>query len=174
MKKQINNALRAAVAAFALVSTANAVEAEKESLVCPQDTEHAKNLASYKNSIKKQVEGQLSLEVDLDGNPLLYDNPDAGCDLGFSMPGLPDIGLGLDGINACELLKSVTGDMVKAVNKEMQDTVDQAIVDITGVEDLDFEFEMDLEDVAADEINKELESSGANDKIYEEIDITDR
>lgn len=57
-----------------------------------------------------------------------YTNPNSsgGCDLGLEMPGLPKFGFKFDPkINACQILKKVTGDMVEAANKKMQATVDE-------------------------------------------------
>lgn len=125
---------------------------QNDSIVCPEDTEHAQRLKNYKQQIKAQIAPQLDMTVNIETSPFIYYNKDAGCDLGFSMPGLPDIGFGLDGIDACQVLKAVTGDMVKAVNDQMQDAVDGAINDITGGDD-DLDFNIDLGDMALEEIN---------------------
>lgn len=59
-----------------------------------------------------------------------YTNPNSsgGCDLGLEMPGLPKFGFKFDPkINACQILKKVTGEMVEAANKKMQATVDETL-----------------------------------------------
>ncbi len=69
----------------------------------------------------------LDLETSLDNNPFIYTNPDAGCDLGLQLPGLPDFGISSGGINACSIAKAVTGPMVDKVNSAMRDQVNQAV-----------------------------------------------
>jgi hypothetical protein len=70
-------------------------------------------------------------------NPLIYTNPDTvGCDLGFSMPGLPSFGTKIDGLDACSVLKAVTGDMVGKANTAMKDGLNGALQEVknqTGV-----------------------------------------
>lgn len=64
-------------------------------------------------------------------NPYVYQNPDAGCDLGFKLPGLSGSGMGLNG-DSCGILKSVTGDMVSKVNQASQGAVDSVLNKIPG------------------------------------------
>lgn len=92
---------------------------------------------------------QLDTENKYEESEYMWVNPDASCDLGLSMPGLPNIGFGLGGFDSCKILKAVTGDMVKAVNKEMKDAVTDAINEIT---DGKTQFDLDLTDVATNEI----------------------
>ncbi len=92
---------------------------------------------------------QLDITNKGEESPYMWVNPDASCDLGLSMPGLPNIGFGLDGFDSCKILKAVTGDMVKQVNSEMKDAVSEAIQEIT---DGKTEFSLDLTDVAIDNI----------------------
>lgn len=48
-----------------------------------------------------------------------------GC---LAAPGLPKFGFKFDPkINACQILKKVTGEMVEAANKKMQATVDETL-----------------------------------------------
>ena len=77
----------------------------------------------------------------LDGNPFVYTNPDAGCDLGLSMPGLPGFGLSGGDFSWCGVAKAVTGGMVNEANAAMQGAtneavgaVDQISVDTIGVQ----------------------------------------
>lgn len=77
----------------------------------------------------------------LTNNPFVYTNPDAGCDLGLNLPGLPGFGLTGGGISACQVAKFVTGSTVNAVNQKMQeganaavDAVDKVAVDSLGVQ----------------------------------------
>lgn len=61
-------------------------------------------------------------------SPFIYVNPDAGCDIGLQMPGLPTFGAKVgDGLNLCNLAKTVFGGMVDAVNTEARNKMDQAV-----------------------------------------------
>lgn len=82
----------------------------------------------------------LNKEASLTNNPFVYTNPDAGCDLGLKLPGLPGFGITGGGISACEVAKFVTGSTVNAVNQKMQEAanaavsaVDEVSVDTIGV-----------------------------------------
>lgn len=76
---------------------------------------------------KQNICSQMDTSVNVEDSPYLYKSPDAGCDLGLSLPGLPNFGsVGLEGIDSCRILKSVTGDFVKEVNRELQDAIDVA------------------------------------------------
>ncbi|MND11556.1 hypothetical protein D3C87_351720 [compost metagenome] len=102
------------------------------------DTDHTRQ-------IKRKMEQQAIIEcnspaVDTnntltmpDGstNPYVYQNPDAGCDLGFRLPGLSGGGSGLSG-DSCGILKSVTGDMVNKANQEAQQKVNDILDNIPG------------------------------------------
>lgn len=77
----------------------------------------------------------------LANNPFVYTNPDAGCDLGLNLPGLPGFGLTGGGISACQVAKFVTGSTVNAVNQKMQEganaavsAVDNVAIDTIGVQ----------------------------------------
>lgn len=74
-------------------------------------------------------------------NPFVYTNPDAQCDLGLALPGLPGFGIGGGGFNMCSIAKAVTGTMVNTVNQGMQTAanagvaaVDDIAVDTIGVQ----------------------------------------
>lgn len=69
----------------------------------------------------------LNTNVTLDGNPFVYTNPDAGCDLGLSLPGLPNFGAKEFGVDSCKILKAVTGDLVRDINSDFQDAVDSTL-----------------------------------------------
>ena len=60
-----------------------------------------------------------------------WKNPDAGCDLGLELPGLPKFGLSTD-LSACKVMKAVTSDMVSKANSSMQQSVDSATSAVTG------------------------------------------
>jgi hypothetical protein len=61
-------------------------------------------------------------------NPLVYTNPDTvGCDLGLSMPGLPAFGTNITGLDACSILKAVTGKAVSDANTAMKSGLDTAL-----------------------------------------------
>lgn len=67
----------------------------------------------------------LNQDATLEGNPFVYTNPDAGCDLGLSMPGLPSIGgIGFD-MDSCQILQAVTGSLVNDINSQLRDAVNQ-------------------------------------------------
>lgn len=108
-----------------------------------------KDIKNKLNSMAMDTCQKLDTSVTTDGSPFVYTNPDAGCDLGFSMPGLPNIGLGLEGIDACKILKAVTGEMVDDVNQQMQDAVDDAVNEVTNGNN---EVDVDLGDIIIDEI----------------------
>jgi hypothetical protein len=83
----------------------------------------------------------LNKNPSLVNNPFVYTNPDAQCDLGLSLPGLPGFGLGGGGMNMCSIAKAITGTMVNEVNQGMQtaatqavSAVDQVSVDTIGVQ----------------------------------------
>jgi len=92
----------------------------------------------------------LNQNISLEGNPFVYTNPDAGCDLGLSLPGLPsfgDIGFGLD---SCKILRAVTGDLVKEINSGFQQAVDDSLGDVADeYNDID----IDPQDYIEDQIN---------------------
>ena len=87
-------------------------------------------LATFRQSLCDQ----LDFGTDLTNNPFVYTNPDAGCDMGFSLPGLPSIGGSLTGLDSCKMLKSVTGDAVRAMNDSMQGAVDDILGGDIGVD----------------------------------------
>lgn len=145
--KLVLSALATAVLAAPL-STAFAVDTPRKR-VCY--TDFAQQIKTVQREKASNVCRQVDTSVNVENSPYIYTNPDAGCDLGFSMPGLPDIGIGLDGINSCELLKAVTGDLVKDINKEMQGAVADAIDAVGG----ETEFGIDLGDVSTGLINGE-------------------
>lgn len=64
--------------------------------------------------------------------PFGYKSPDAGCDLGLSMPGLPSFGMNIGGLDSCKILQAVTGDMVDQANDAMQGGLDTALENIKG------------------------------------------
>lgn len=118
-----------------------------------------------KNTIEKQQQKIFKRAQDAcakhdkaqkENNPFIYVNPDGGCDLGLELPGLPSFGAGLgDGLDLCALAKTITGPMVKDVNKVVKDAKDRVVDDInaaakekidTGVLDTD----IDLSDMAND------------------------
>lgn len=103
---------------------------------------------NYEN-IKNQVCSQLDLTVNIQTSPFLYTDPEASCDLGFKMPGLPDFNLGFEGLDSCKLLQSVTGELVNQVNQSMRDAVNGALEQV-GLEDGDLE--IDFGDLVIDEI----------------------
>ena len=114
---------------------------------CADESEWAKLLDAKKVKIRTQVESQIDTSVDVANSPFIYTNPDAGCDLGFTMPGLP--GFGISGIDACKLLKSVTGEMVSDINKTMKDSLDSTLESVIGTSDSQ---NLDLQNVAEDAI----------------------
>lgn len=101
------------------------------------------------NNIKEQVCNQLDLSLNIETSPFIYTDPEASCDLGFQMPGLPDFNLGFQGLDSCKLLKSVTGELVNQVNKEMRDVVNGGLKSV-GLEDGDLD--LDFGDLVIDEI----------------------
>lgn len=135
-------------AMFMAACFANAEGSPRES-VC--SSKHAKQVAARMKQIKSNVCSQVDTRVTLDNSPYVYKNPDAGCDLGLSMPGLPNIGFGLEGIDSCKILKAVTGDLVKSVNKGLRDSVDSAVKGVTGGKS-DLDYDVDLGKIALDEI----------------------
>jgi len=116
------------------------------------------------DNFRGEICDQLDLEMSLDDNPFVYTNPDAGCDLGLSMPGLPNMGLGLGSIDSCKLLQSVTGDMVDSINEQLQGAVDGALDSVGG----DLEYEVDLGEMAEDVVGEDVGSGQSTD-----VDIDD-
>lgn len=67
-----------------------------------------------------------------DKSKTAYVNPNSsgGCDLGLEMPGLPKFGFKFDPrINACQILKKITGDMMESANDKIQTAVDETLGD---------------------------------------------
>jgi hypothetical protein len=62
---------------------------------------------------------------------LVYQNPDAGCDLGLRLPGLSGSGSGISG-DSCGILKAITGETVQTINNETQAAVDSAMANVPG------------------------------------------
>ena len=63
--------------------------------------------------------------------PFTHINPDGGCDLGLSLPGLPSFGMSMGGeFDWCGLAKAVTGSTVNKVNQTMQQKVDGTVSEI--------------------------------------------
>lgn len=85
----------------------------------------------------------------LENNPFSYENPQATCDLGLSLEGMPDFdGFGFDvsGANACKVAQMVTGDMVAEINTKVDDfatTTGSYANDFSTVLDLDLEAAID-------------------------------
>lgn len=128
--------------ACALLLANNAFAADEDSTETENPAHFAQHINNNYNSIKDQVCNQLDLSVNIEASPFLYTDPEASCDLGFQMPGLPDFNLGFDGIDSCSLLKAVTGELVNQINTEMRDAVTGAIdgvgLDSGGDIDIDF------------------------------------
>lgn len=74
------------------------------------------------------------------------------CDLGLSMPGLPNFGMNIGGLDSCSILKAVTGDMVDKANQEMQSSLDGALEAIKG--DTTIPNNVDLNDIVADQVKQ--------------------
>ena len=63
----------------------------------------------------------------LDNNPFIYNNPDGGCDLGLSLPGLPSFGGSLGSLDSCSIVKMVTSDTVSKVNSTIRDAMNTSV-----------------------------------------------
>jgi len=63
----------------------------------------------------------------LENNPFIYTNPDGGCDLGLSLPGLPSFGGSLGSIDSCAIVKMVTSDSVAKVNTAVRDAMNTSV-----------------------------------------------
>ncbi|AXH59458.1 hypothetical protein [Pseudomonas amygdali] len=63
----------------------------------------------------------------LDNNPFIYTNPDGGCDLGLSLPGLPSFGGSLGSLDSCSIVKMVTSDTVSKVNSTIRDAMNTSV-----------------------------------------------
>lgn len=84
----------------------------------------AKEAAVYGKA--KNVCGNVTSTADITKNPYTYTSPNGGCDLGLSLPGLPNFGNG-GGFSACAAVTAITGSMVQKVNQGMQQTTDTAV-----------------------------------------------
>lgn len=93
----------------------------------------AKEAAVY--GTPKNVCGNVTSTADISNNPYVYTSPNGGCDLGLSLPGLPNFGNG-GGFSACAVVKAITGPMVAQVNQGMQ-TATNAAVNAVGKEAID-------------------------------------
>lgn len=85
-------------------------------------------------------------------SPYGYKSPDAGCDLGLSMPGLPGFGFGMDGLDSCKILKAVTGDMVDKANTEMQNGLDAGLEAVKG--DTQLPSNVDLNEIVGNQVKQ--------------------
>lgn len=64
-------------------------------------------------------------------NPLMYSNPDtAGCDLGFSMPGLPAFGTNITGLDSCSIIKAITGEAISKANSAVKGSLNTALSEV--------------------------------------------
>lgn len=143
---KLNKIMVITLLAFSATGVVNAAEVAPRKSVCYSD---------FSKEVKKAQKLKIAnvcSQVDLENRPeesdKYYKNPDQECDLGLSMPGLPNIGFGLDGFDSCEMLKAVTGPMVKEANKEMKLIVKDAVDAVGG----ETEIEIDLTDIAVDSI----------------------
>ncbi|MBI6882971.1 hypothetical protein [Pseudomonas putida] len=93
----------------------------------------AKEAAVY--GTPKNVCGNITSTADISKNPYTYTSPNGGCDLGLSLPGLPNFGNG-GGFSACAAVKAITGPMVATVNQGMQQATNDA-VNAVGKEAID-------------------------------------
>lgn len=84
----------------------------------------AKEAAVY--GTPKNVCGNVTTTADITKNPYTYTSPNGGCDLGLSLPGLPNFGNG-GGFSACAAVKAITGPMVAQVNQGMQTATNEAV-----------------------------------------------
>lgn len=66
----------------------------------------------------------------LDNNPFIYTNPDGGCDLGLSLPGLPSFGGSIGSIDSCSIVKMITGSTVQKVNSTIRDAMNESVTAI--------------------------------------------
>ncbi|MFK4132069.1 hypothetical protein ACI2KR_07200 [Pseudomonas luteola] len=89
-------------------------------------------------------------------NPLIYNNPEASsqgnCDIGLQMPGLPDFGLDVKGIDACGVLKAVTGEMVEKANNDMKKALDTTLEAVKG--DKSIPSSIDMTDIITEQVGK--------------------
>lgn len=144
----LNNAL-GKIAMLLIASGACAPLLAEECTDDPKEAAFSAKLERNFQERKKNVDLKLDWSTDIKDHPLAYKNPDAGCDLGFEMPGLPSIGFGLGGLDACKAVKAVTGEHIKQLSRDMQDAVDQGLDSITGG---DTSFDIDLGEMAVDEL----------------------
>lgn len=80
----------------------------------------------FGNLIQKSCVG-ISNTATLDNNPFVYTNPDGGCDLGLSLPGLPSFG-GLGGsLDSCAIVKMVTSSTVNKANATIRDAMNKSV-----------------------------------------------
>lgn len=138
--------------AIALVVVGNAAFAA----ACP--TSKAKARAVYGNTGKEAC-ANLSASGSIQ-NPYMYTNPDAKCDFGLSLPGLPNFGSGGGGLSACSIVKAITGPMVREVNQGMQEATNEAI-DAVGKEKLDMAVNAGNSKSMAEFGSKQYEEMGA-------------
>lgn len=78
---------------------------------------------SYSDKVNAVIEkltpnvcAQLNTNPDLADNPYAYENPQATCDIGASLNGLPDwdgFGFNKNGADACGILDMVAGDKIR-------------------------------------------------------------
>lgn len=93
---------------------------KKPGSICASDVK--KRAQNFVNNLIPNVCGNINTNPDPSNSKYMYENPDGGCDIGLEMPGLPSFGGSISGINSCQIVKAVTGDMVDKVN----DTVNGA------------------------------------------------
>jgi hypothetical protein len=84
----------------------------------------AKEAAVYGSTADRCA--NLTKVADITKNPYVYISPNGGCDLGLSLPGLPNYGNG-GSLTACEVARAITGPMVAEANGAMRAGADAAL-----------------------------------------------
>ncbi len=156
-----------AVVMLALIVASSAAMANGGA--CKASQEKAKKV--YGNATQEACRNVTSTP-NLDKNPYIYKNPDATCDLGLSLPGLPSFGSG-GNFDACAIVKAVTGPMVREVNRAMQEEVDQAIA-VAGKEKIDAAVNAANSGSIAEFGNKQYEEIGSPTDINNMDGLGDR
>lgn len=102
----------------------------------------------------------LNTSASVEGNPFIYTNPEASCDLGLELPGLPSLGFDLGSLDFCAIAESLTSDLVNDINTGMQEAVNGALEEVGLSQDM--EFSADLQEMAMDALEGAQDSNNGD------------
>jgi hypothetical protein len=105
---------------------------------------------------------QLDLDPTIEGSKKKVANPDAGCDLGMSLPGLPNFNApGLGMFDSCKVVQAITNETAEMINSEAQALFDAVEDEVNQALNQD----LDLENLSNEYLGTDLEGTTDNVKF---------